>query len=123
MMEPVRIFVSSTWEDLRPERAAVERALHRMSGTDLAGMEYFGRRPETPRDASLAEVDRSDCSIGIFGARYGSGITEAEDRRARGRGLACLIYLAAQRAACSKRARGSSESWAAGRRSPSRGAT
>ena len=90
---PVRIFVSSTWEDLQPEREAVEKALHRMQDTAFAGMEYFGSRPETPKDVSLAEVDRSAFYIGIFAHRYGSGITEAEYRRARERGIPCLVYF------------------------------
>ena len=93
LTRPTRIFLSSTWEDLQPEREAVEKALHRMQDTAFAGMEYFGSRPETPKEVSLAEVDRSDVYIGIFAHRYGSGVTEAEYRRARERGLPCLIYL------------------------------
>ena len=93
MTKPTRIFLSSTWQDLQPEREAVERALHRMRSTIFSGMEYFGSRPETPRDVSLAEVDRGDIYVGIFAHRYGSGITEAEYRRARERGLPCLVYL------------------------------
>ena len=93
MSKSFRIFISSTWVDLQPEREAVEKALHRMKSTTFAGMEYFGSRPETPREVSLAEVDRSDVYIGIFAHRYGSGITEAEYRRARERGLPCFIYI------------------------------
>jgi len=92
-VKPTRIFISSTWEDLQSERQAVEKALHRLQDTAFAGMEYFGSRPETPREVSLAEVDRSDVYIGLLAHRYGSGITEAEYRRARERGLPCLIYL------------------------------
>ncbi|MGA9349328.1 MAG: AAA-like domain-containing protein [Anaerolineae bacterium] len=93
LVKPTRIFISSTWEDLQPEREAVEKALHRMRDTAFAGMEYFGSRPETPKEVSLAEVDRSHIYIGIFAHRYGSGITEAEYRRARGRSIPCLIYF------------------------------
>src|SRR5690349_922659 len=70
-----------------------------MRGAEHQGMEDFGSRPETPHDASLAEVDRSDVYVGIFGFRYGSGITEAEYRRARDRSLPCFIYLKDQRSA------------------------
>jgi hypothetical protein len=91
--KPIRIFVSSTWQDLQPERQAVENALHRLRNTAYAGMEYFGSRPETPRDVSLHEVEHSDVYIGIFAHRYGSGITEAEYRQAQQQGLACLIYI------------------------------
>jgi uncharacterized protein DUF4062 len=79
----VQVFVSSTWQDLQPERRAVETALQRMRGTKFTGMEYFGSRDESTYHASLDEVDKSHVYVGIFGARYGSGITEAEYRRAQ----------------------------------------
>lgn len=91
--KPIRVFLSSTWEDLKPERESVEASLHRMRDTSFVGMEYFGSRPETPREESLNEVERSDVYIGIFAHRYGSGITEAEYRRARQQDLPCLIYI------------------------------
>lgn len=89
----VKVFLSSTWLDLQLEREAVQTALHRLRETKFVGMEYFGSRDESTRRASLDEVDRSDLYIGIFGGRYGSGITEAEYRRARANGLPCLIYV------------------------------
>ncbi len=88
-----RIFISSTWQDLQPEREAVEKALHRLHDTIFNGMEYFGSKPGTPKEVSLAEVDRSDIYIGIFAHRYGSGITEEEYRKAREKSLPCLIYF------------------------------
>jgi Domain of unknown function (DUF4062)/NB-ARC domain/Cep192 domain 4/HYDIN/CFA65/VesB-like, Ig-like domain len=90
------IFVSSTWLDLQPERAAVERALNRFHEAKFIGMEYFGSRDETTHRASLDEVDRAQLYIGIFAGRYGSGITEAEYRRAREQKLDCLIYFKAE---------------------------
>jgi DNA polymerase III delta prime subunit len=94
MLSPViRVFVSSTSRDLQAERQAVEAAVQRMGETKFVGMEYFGTRDETSRDASLQEVDRSDLYIGIFAGRYGSGITEDEYRRAQGRGLDRFIYF------------------------------
>lgn len=87
------VFVSSTWLDLQPEREAVEKALQRLRASYFVGMEYFGSRDESTRRASLDEVDRSHVYVGIFAARYGSGITEAEYRRARERGLKCFIYF------------------------------
>src|SRR6516165_12584480 len=89
----IHFFVSSTWLDLKPERQAAEAALQRMRETKLVGMEYFGSREDTTRDVSLAEVNRSHFYIGIFGGRYGSGITEDEYRRAREKGLPCCIYF------------------------------
>jgi hypothetical protein len=94
-MQPtvLHVFVSSTWLDLQPERAAVEAALQRLRETKFVGMEYFGSRDEDTRRASLDEVDHSQVYVGIFGGRYGSGITEAEYRRARELGLPCRIYF------------------------------
>lgn len=93
MYSNFRIFVSSTWHDLQSERKAVEEAIQRMQNTTFGGMEYFGSRPETPKEASLTEVEQSNIYIGIFAHRYGSGITEAEYRRARELGIPCLIYF------------------------------
>jgi tetratricopeptide (TPR) repeat protein len=92
-LQTVPVFISSTWLDLGPERKAVEAALQRLRETKYVGMEFFGSRDETTRRASLDEVDRSLVYVGIFGARYGSGITEAEYRRAREKGLPCFIYF------------------------------
>ncbi|HKG12060.1 MAG TPA: tetratricopeptide repeat protein [Pyrinomonadaceae bacterium] len=89
----VPVFVSSTWLDLGREREAVRDAVLRLKQTQFVGMEYFGSRDETTRGASLEEVDRSLVYVGIFGARSGSGITEAEYRRARESGLPCFIYF------------------------------
>jgi Domain of unknown function (DUF4062)/AAA domain len=89
----VRVFISSTWLDLRPEREAVAKALQRLPDILVIGLEHFGSRTETPHAASLDEVDGSDCYVGIIGHRYGSGITEAEYRRARSCGLPSLIYF------------------------------
>jgi hypothetical protein len=88
----VRVYVSSTWLDLQPERQAVERALQQMRETKFIGMEHFGSLGEGTRQASLDELDRCDAYVGIFGERYGSGITEAEYRRALERRLPCFIY-------------------------------
>ncbi len=64
-----------------------------MRETKFVGMEYFGSRDETTRRASLDEVDSSEVYVAIIAARYGSSITEDEYRRARSRGLPCLIYF------------------------------
>lgn len=61
--------------------------------TSFVGMEYSGSRHEDTQRASLDEVDRSHVYIGIFAARYGSGITEDEYRRARTHDLPCFIYF------------------------------
>ncbi|HWA28834.1 MAG TPA: DUF4062 domain-containing protein [Lacunisphaera sp.] len=88
-----RVFVSSTWMDLQPERKAVMEALNRMEEMRFVGMEFFGNRPDDTHDASIDQVDLCEVFVGIIGHRYGSGITEAEYRRARGHGLPCFIYF------------------------------
>src|SRR5437867_122142 len=89
----LRVLVSSTWMDLQPERRAIEQALARLPEIEFVGMEYFGSRTETTRTVSLLEVDATELYVGVIGGRYGSGITEAEYRRARECKLPCLIYF------------------------------
>ena len=96
----LRVFISSTWVDLQPERQTVERGLQRMATIMSVGMASFGSRSCTPKDVCLSEVDRSDVYVGIFAHRYGAvdpesdlSLTELEYRKARQRNLPCLIYL------------------------------
>lgn len=93
MQITMRVFVSSTWLDLQPERLSVEKALQRMRQTKLNGMEYFGSRDDNTRQVSLDEVNGSDVYVGIIGGRYGSGITEEEYRRAREKKIPCFLYF------------------------------
>ena len=93
MQLPVPVFVSSTFDDLRPERHAIERALNRLLEAKFIGMEFFGSRDEMPRTVALEAVGQSRLYIGIIAGRYGSGITEAEYRRAKEIGLECLFFL------------------------------
>jgi len=88
-----RVFVSSTWLDLQPERRALMDALNRMEEMRFVGMEFFGNRPDDTHDASIDQVDLCALFVGIIGHRYGSGITEAEYRRARLRGIPCFVYF------------------------------
>src|SRR5262245_57175090 len=88
-----RVFVSSTWMDLQPERRALMDALNRMEEMRFVGMEFFGNRPDDTHDASIDQVDKCEVFVGIIGHRYGSGITEAEYRRARKLGLPCFVYF------------------------------
>ncbi len=93
MQYTIRVFVSSTWRDLQPERKSVEDALQRMLETKFVGMEYFGSDPENTQRTSISGVNDCDLYIGIFGGRYGSGITEDEYRSARKINLPCFIFF------------------------------
>jgi DNA polymerase III delta prime subunit len=88
-----RVFVSSTWLDLQPERKALMDALNRMEEMRFVGMEFFGNRPDDTHDASIDQVDLCEVFVGIIGRRYGSGITAAEYRRARALNLPCFVYF------------------------------
>lgn len=87
-----KIFVSSTWLDLRAERTAVEDVLQRLNDTKFVGIEYNDSHEDALRKVSLRQVKHSHLYIGIIGGRYCSGITEAEYRKARERG--CLALFA-----------------------------
>lgn len=89
----VSIFVSSTWEDLQPERRAVIEALNRLRQLKFVGMEYSGAWSEPPIVPSLKEARECNAYVGIFGGRYGSGITEQEYRTARAERKQCFIYF------------------------------
>jgi hypothetical protein len=89
----VRVFVSSTFTDLEPIRERAQTTIERLRGTEFVGMELFGTRPESAHEVSLEEVDDADLYVGIIGGRWGSGITEAEYRRAREKQLDCLFYV------------------------------
>ncbi|HEX7313017.1 MAG TPA: DUF4062 domain-containing protein [Pyrinomonadaceae bacterium] len=95
-----RVFISSTSRDLQSERGALERALHQLVDAEFNGMEYFGSRPDAPKQVCLQEVSRSDVYVGVFADRYGfidpeteTSMTEVEYRQARKDNIPCLIYL------------------------------
>lgn len=71
-------------------------ALNRMEEMRFVGMEFFGNRPDDTHDASIDQVNQCEVFVGIIGHRYGSGITEAEYRRARALGLPCFVYFKRQ---------------------------
>lgn len=94
------IYLSSTYSDLRPEREAVYRALHRLRSHDVRAMEDYVAADARPLDACLDDVGGCDIYVGLFGWRYGyippgheRSITELEFRQARARGKTCLIFL------------------------------
>jgi Domain of unknown function (DUF4062) len=67
----LQVFVSSTYEDLKPERqAAVEAIL--TAGHIPAGMELFTAGDETQLDVIKHWIDASDVFLLILGGRYGS---------------------------------------------------
>jgi class 3 adenylate cyclase len=92
----VRVFISSTLEELAAERAAARRAIARLN---LVSVWYeSGARPHPPRSLYRAYLQQSQVFVGIYWQRYGwvapgmqvSGL-EDEYRLAAGRPM--LLYL------------------------------
>jgi predicted ATPase/class 3 adenylate cyclase len=94
----LRVFISSTLEELAAERTAGRRAIARLH---LVPVFYeSGARPHPPRSMYRAYLDQSQVFVGIYWQRYGwvapgmdiSGL-EDEYRLAAGRGMPMLLYL------------------------------
>jgi hypothetical protein len=102
-----RIYVSSTYGDLKDHREHVYRALRQL-GHDVIAMEDYVAADQRPLGRCLADVAASDLYVGVFAHRYGftpdkdnpegRSITELEYRRAQAQGKACLIFLLDQEA-------------------------
>lgn len=93
------VFVSSTFSDLQPYRAAVREVLHRLEVV-VRGMEYFGATSDTPKEECLRIVRSCRAYVGIFAMRYGSidsetgkSFTHLEYEEAQRLRLSSLIYL------------------------------
>jgi predicted ATPase len=65
----LRVFVSSTLEELAPEREAAREAIERLRLTPV--LFELGARPHPPRDLYRAYLEQSHIFVGIYGARYG----------------------------------------------------
>ena len=94
----VRVFISSTLEELAAERAAARRAIARLQ---LVPVWYeSGARPHPPRPMYRAYLKQSQVFVGIYWQRYGwvapgmeiSGL-EDEYRLAAAAGKPMLLYL------------------------------
>lgn len=66
----MRIFVSSTFEDLVEYRQKASDAIERL-GQHGVRMEVFGARPDQATDACLDEIESADAFVGIYAHRYG----------------------------------------------------
>src|SRR5258706_8191861 len=94
-----RVYVSSTFNDLKDHREQVRLALRQLQHEDVA-MEYYGAEDTRPLDKCLKDVASCDVYVGIFALRYGyiperldQSITELEYRQAIATGKPCLIFL------------------------------
>src|SRR5262245_33865331 len=93
-----QVFVSSTYADLRDERAAVIQALMELDCIP-AGMELFPAADEEQFQFIKRVIDDCDYYIVIVGGRYGSttpegvSFTEKEYDYALERGLKVLAFV------------------------------
>ncbi|MGK5111143.1 MULTISPECIES: ATP-binding protein [unclassified Geodermatophilus] len=92
----LRVFVSSTIEELAEERRAVRTAVTRMRLTPV--LFELGARPHPPRDLYRAYLAQSDVFVGIYGEHYGwtapgMTISGLEDEFELSAGMPRLLYL------------------------------
>ena len=100
----MKVFVSSTYEDLKPYRAAVGRAIQQLGHQPIM-MENFVSSSNPPKRECLDKVRESDILIGIYAYRYGSvprgddsSITEQEYQYALSKGKEVYCFLVAPEA-------------------------
>ncbi len=97
-----KIYVSSTYRDLREHREAVYRALRQVEH-EMIVMKDYVVSDQRPLERCLADVAASEIYLGIVAWRYGyvpeqnnpdgRSIIELEYREARRRGIPCLVFL------------------------------
>jgi hypothetical protein len=99
----MKVYVSSTYQDLVEHRAAVDRTLRRM-GHDVIGMEQYVAEGSKPLDRCCDDVRNADVYVVIVAWRYGyvpeagspspgKSITEIEHDAAVGAGKTVLAFL------------------------------
>ena len=71
LKQSMKIFLSSTYQDLIAHREATAQAIERL-GQQNVRMEVFGARPLEAASASLEEISDCDALIGLYAHRYGS---------------------------------------------------
>jgi predicted ATPase len=92
----LRVFVSSTMEELAEERRAARRAVERL---ELAPVMFeLGARPHPPRSLYLAYLGQSHVFVGLYWQRYGwvapgMDVSGLEDELRHSSGMPRLVYL------------------------------
>jgi predicted ATPase len=92
----VRVFVSSTLDELAPERAAAREAITQLRLTPV--LFESGARPYPPRELYRAYLAQSDLFIGLYWQRYGwvapgMQVSGLEDEYQLSTGKPKLIYM------------------------------
>src|SRR6266568_2591407 len=92
----VRVFVSSTLDELAPERAAAREAITQLRLTPV--LFESGARPYPPRELYRAYLGQSDIFLGLYWQRYGwvapgMQVSGLEDEYQLSTGKPKLIYM------------------------------
>ena len=92
----VRVFVSSTLDELATERVAVRRAIEQLHLTPV--MFELGARPHPPRELYRAYLAQSHIFVGVYWQRYGwvapdESVSGIEDEYVLSAGIPRLLYL------------------------------
>src|ERR1700754_3981111 len=92
----LRVFVSSTMNELADARLAARRAIEQLHLTPV--MFELGARPYPPRDLYLAYLDQSDVFVAIYGESYGTvepgrDVSGLEDEFLAADGKPQLVYV------------------------------
>ncbi len=94
-----RIYISSTFEDLKDLRQVVANTVRKLGHIAIA-MEDYRASSQRPLDKCLEDVISCKVYIGIFALRYGTipegyekSITHLEYEEARKNDIPCLIFL------------------------------
>src|SRR5215471_8528373 len=92
----VRIFVSSTLDELAPERVAAREAIAQLHLTPV--LFESGARPYPPRELYQAYLTQSDIFLGLYWQRYGwvapsMKVSGVEDEYQLSAGKPRLIYV------------------------------
>ncbi len=97
--QAVKVFISSTYQDLVPYRQKVNEAIQRLQQV-VVGMEWFGSDPDTPIETCIRRVKESSIFILLVGFRYGSiskefdkSITQIEYETAIAANIPTLVYI------------------------------
>ena len=92
----LRVFISSTIEELKDERRLLREAIEKLRLIPV--LFESGARPHAPRDLYRAYLDQSDIFIGIYASSYGwvapdMSISGLEDEYRLSHGRPRLIYI------------------------------
>ncbi|MGY1701564.1 DUF4062 domain-containing protein [Geodermatophilus sp. SYSU D00766] len=92
----LRVFISSTMQELAAERAAVKAAVERLRFTPV--LFELGARPHPPRELYLAYLQQSHVFVGVYWQSYGwvapgQELSGLEDEYLAAKDMPKLVYL------------------------------